>query len=62
MRLKTNDRKFPIDQAIETLVSDPNFASKNWVYRQYDHTVGNRTSLKPGLGGAAGIWLEEEGG
>ncbi len=51
-----------IEEGVKKLISDPNFASKKWVYRQYDHTVGNRTSLKPGEGGSAGIWLDEEGG
>ncbi len=51
-----------IEIAVGKLVSDPNFASKKWVYRQYDHTVGTRTALKPGESGAAGIWLHEEDG
>lgn len=50
-----------VKDAVEKIVSDPNFASKNWVYRQYDHTVGTRTSLKPSEAGAAGIWIHEEG-
>lgn len=49
-------------EAVEKLVSDPNFASKNWVYTQYDHTVGNRTAVTPSKAGCAGIWLPEEGG
>lgn len=51
-----------VNEAVEKLVSDPNFASKNWVYTQYDHTVGNRTSLTPSVSGAAGIWLRDENG
>jgi phosphoribosylformylglycinamidine synthase len=51
-----------IEFAIEKLVSDSNFASKKWVYTQYDHTVGNRSSITPSKAGAAGIWLKEEGG
>lgn len=49
-----------VQESIERLVSDPNFASKKSVYRQYDHMVGNRTVLKPNKSGAAGIWLYEE--
>lgn len=49
-------------EAVEKLVSDPNFASKNWVYTQYDHTVGNRTAVTPSKAGCAGVWLPEEGG
>lgn len=51
-----------VEKAVDKLVKDPNFASKNWVYSQYDYTVGNRTSITPSIAGAAGIWLKEEGG
>jgi phosphoribosylformylglycinamidine synthase II len=34
--------------AFETLLGHPNTASKRWVYRQYDHEVGNRTAKRPG--------------
>ena len=30
------------------LISCPNMANKNWVYGQYDHEVGIRTTIKPG--------------
>lgn len=59
---KTCDNDLRVEEAVEKLVSDPNFASKNWVYSQYDHMVGNRTSITPSKAGAAGIWLKEEGG
>lgn len=59
---KTCNEQISVEQAVEKLVSDPNFASKNWVYTQYDHTVGNRTSITPSVSGAAGVWLYEEGG
>lgn len=49
-----------VEEAVEKLVSDSNFASKNWVYTQYDHTVGNRTAITPSKAGCAGIWLKEE--
>ncbi len=35
-------------QALRQLLSDPTLASKNWVYRQYDHTVRTGTLVKPG--------------
>jgi phosphoribosylformylglycinamidine synthase II len=35
-------------QALRRLLSDPTIASKNWVYRQYDHTVRIGTVVKPG--------------
>ncbi len=31
-----------------TMLSNPNIASKLWVYTQYDHEVGIRTVIKPG--------------
>src|SRR5438067_420202 len=34
--------------ALKRLLSDPTIASKNWVYRQYDHTVRTGTVVKPG--------------
>ncbi|WP_411968252.1 phosphoribosylformylglycinamidine synthase subunit PurL [Haloferax sp. YSSS75] len=34
--------------ALEAVVADPNTASKEWVYRQYDHEVGLRTARRPG--------------
>ncbi|OGH98677.1 MAG: phosphoribosylformylglycinamidine synthase II [Candidatus Melainabacteria bacterium GWF2_32_7] len=59
---KKLNQKSSIPDAIIRVITDPNFAPKKWVYRQYDHTVGNRTSIKPGEAGSAGIWLNEEGG
>src|SRR5438270_6044809 len=35
-------------EALRRLVCDPTIASKNWVYRQYDHTVRTGTVVKPG--------------
>ncbi len=35
-------------QALRQLLSDATIASKNWVYRQYDHTVRTGTIVKPG--------------
>ncbi|WP_138005368.1 phosphoribosylformylglycinamidine synthase subunit PurL [Halalkalirubrum salinum] len=35
-------------EAFEAVVSAPSAASKEWVYRQYDHEVGTRTAVKPG--------------
>src|SRR5438552_6682360 len=34
--------------ALRTLLRDPTIASKNWVYRQYDHTVRAGGVVKPG--------------
>ena len=34
--------------ALRQLLSDPSIASKNWVYRQYDHMVRTGTVVRPG--------------
>ncbi len=34
--------------ALRQLLRDPTIASKNWIYRQYDHTVRTGTVVKPG--------------
>jgi len=47
-------RKEPgLRDALLTLLSSPNIASKRWVYQQYDHEVGIRTVVKPGQADAA---------
>ena len=38
---------------IKKLITSPNIASLEWIYRQYDHEVGDRTVVKPGQAGAA---------
>src|SRR5213594_3493126 len=35
-------------ESLRQLLRDPSIASKNWVYRQYDHTVRAGTLVKPG--------------
>jgi len=35
-------------EALRQLLREPTIASKNWVYRQYDHTVRTGTIVKPG--------------
>jgi phosphoribosylformylglycinamidine synthase II len=47
----TPERNLPAvdpQAAFETVVASPNTASKRWVYRQYDHEVQVRTSVRPG--------------
>ena len=46
----TEQRLQQIDnhEALRQLLRDPTIASKNWVYRQYDHTVRTGTLVKPG--------------
>ncbi|MBI2083330.1 MAG: phosphoribosylformylglycinamidine synthase subunit PurL [Deltaproteobacteria bacterium] len=36
------------NEILMRLLSSPNLASKHWVYRQYDHTVGTDTTVLPG--------------
>jgi phosphoribosylformylglycinamidine synthase subunit PurL len=44
----TNLAKIDNLEALRQLLCDPTIASKNWVYRQYDHTVRTGTLVKPG--------------
>ena len=44
----TNLAKIDNLKALRQLLGDPTIASKNWVYRQYDHTVRTGTIVKPG--------------
>src|SRR3954447_17825021 len=37
-----------LHDSLRELLRDPTIASKNWVYRQYDHTVRTGTVVKPG--------------
>ena len=38
----------PLHDSIPKLLASPNIASKEWVYKQYDHEVQVRTVVKPG--------------
>ena len=40
------------NQALLKLLSSPNLASKEWVYRQYDHMVRTNTAVLPGADAA----------
>jgi len=40
--------KIDAHEALRRLLCDPTIASKNWIYRQYDHTVRTGTVVKPG--------------
>lgn len=43
-----------LNMALQTIVSSPNIASKEWVIRQYDHEVRGNTVIKP-LQGKLGL-------
>ena len=40
------------DEALRKLLASPNLASKEWVYRQYDHMVRTNTAVLPGADAA----------
>ncbi|MEY2518950.1 MAG: phosphoribosylformylglycinamidine synthase subunit PurL [Verrucomicrobiota bacterium] len=42
------DRGYDAHEALRQLLRDPTIASKNWVYRQYDHMVRTGTVVWPG--------------
>jgi phosphoribosylformylglycinamidine synthase subunit PurL len=46
-----------ISSSLLRLLSSSTIASKEWVYRQYDHEVGLRTVVRPGEGDAAVLRL-----
>ncbi|MBI4199175.1 MAG: phosphoribosylformylglycinamidine synthase subunit PurL [Chloroflexi bacterium] len=46
------------ENALLQLLGSPNIASKEWVYRQYDHHVQTNTILGPGQGDAALLWIK----
>jgi phosphoribosylformylglycinamidine synthase len=41
-----------LSKTLLRMLSNPNIASKQWVYTQYDHEVGIRTVVKPGSDGS----------
>ncbi|MDD3420434.1 MAG: phosphoribosylformylglycinamidine synthase subunit PurL, partial [Candidatus Gastranaerophilales bacterium] len=49
---------FSKDKAIE-MISDPNFASKKYIFEQYDSTVQGRCIIPPNGANAAALWLKE---
>src|SRR2546425_181205 len=56
---KTNHPDAPKDLArtLLRLLASSNIASKEWIYRQYDHEVGIRTLVKPGDADSAHLRL-----
>jgi phosphoribosylformylglycinamidine synthase len=46
-----------LDSVILQLLGSPSIASKEWIYRQYDHEVGLRTIIKPGQADGAVLRL-----
>ena len=50
-------KRYSWGEVLLKLLDSPSIASKNWVYRQYDHQVQNNTVLFPGKADAAVIRL-----
>ncbi|MHC1586055.1 MAG: phosphoribosylformylglycinamidine synthase subunit PurL [Candidatus Hecatellaceae archaeon] len=65
LRVKLKAPKPPepenLEEAFLKLLGSQNIASREWVYRQYDHEVGIRTVVKPGDGDAAVLRIMETG-
>src|SRR5437867_3720038 len=49
---RTTDHGRDYNQTLLRLLSSPNLASKEWVYRQYDHMVRTNTAVLPGADAA----------
>jgi phosphoribosylformylglycinamidine synthase subunit PurL len=47
-----------LNETVVHMLSNPTIASKEWVYRQFDHEVGLRTVIKPGYGDAAVLRID----
>jgi phosphoribosylformylglycinamidine synthase II len=47
------DNAADLDRVLLALIGNPSIASKEWVYRQYDHDVRHGTVLRPGAADAA---------
>ncbi len=57
-RVKLPIQPSNLAKVLLTLLANPTIASKQWVYQQYDHEVGIRTVIKPGVGDAAVMRLD----
>jgi phosphoribosylformylglycinamidine synthase len=52
LNLRTPDSELDYDDALVRLLGAPNVASKEWVFRQYDHMVRTNTAVLPGADAA----------
>ncbi len=58
--MKTPEPKRSLEEVIMEMITSPNLSSKRWVYQQYDHEVGVRTTVKPGFAGASVLRVSED--
>ncbi|HEY6046125.1 MAG TPA: AIR synthase-related protein, partial [Pyrinomonadaceae bacterium] len=52
LKLETRNSKLAYNDVLLALLSSPNLASKEWVYRQYDHMVRTNSVVLPGADAA----------
>ena len=50
--IQSTDGEHEYNEALLRMLSSPNLASKEWVYRQYDHMVRTNTAVLPGADAA----------
>lgn len=62
LRFKKISLKVPNDlnKTILTMLANPTIASKNWVFQQFDHEIGLRTIVKPGITDSAVLKLNND--
>ncbi|MBI2127383.1 MAG: phosphoribosylformylglycinamidine synthase subunit PurL, partial [Thaumarchaeota archaeon] len=59
-KMRTPEPKGTLEDVTMEMITSPNLASKRWVYQQYDHEVGVRTVVKPGLAGASVLRVSDD--
>jgi phosphoribosylformylglycinamidine synthase subunit PurL len=62
LRFKKISLKVPNDlnKTILTMLANPTIASKKWVFQQFDHEIGLRTIVKPGITDSAVLKLNND--
>ncbi|ELR96891.1 phosphoribosylformylglycinamidine synthase subunit PurL [Gloeocapsa sp. PCC 73106] len=59
--IKLSESEYTWSEILLRLLASPTIASKEWVYRQYDHQVQNNTLILPGGADAAVIRIRPSG-
>lgn len=62
LRIKKISVGFPKDfnETILNMLADPTIAFKSWIFQQFDHEIGLRTIVKPGISDSAVIKLYDD--